>query len=167
MVKIETKENKMIRKTLETRQVGRREMIAMFGAGAVAAMGIGLIPRDAAADAKAVDAAIMKVTGGKSAKPGKINLDLPQIAENGSTVPITVEVEGDAGSVKALHLWADKNPRPDVASFHFTPMNGIAKVSTRIRLSKTQNIVAVAEMSDGALYMAKSEIKVTIGGCGG
>ncbi len=157
----------MIGKTLETRQVGRRELIAMFGAGAVAAMGIGLFPRDAAADAKAVDAAIMKATGGKKTQSGKIKLDLPQIAENGNTVPITAEVEGDAGSVKTLHLWADKNPNPDIASFHFTPANGKAKVSTRIRLAKTQNIVAVAEMSDGTMYMAKSEIKVTIGGCGG
>jgi sulfur-oxidizing protein SoxY len=73
----------------------------------------------------------------------------------------------DADHVKALHLWADKNPRPDVATFRFSPASGKAKVSTRIRLSKTQNIVAVAEMSDGKLYMAKSEIKVTIGGCGG
>jgi len=157
----------MIRKTLETRQVGRRELIAMFGAGAVAAMGIGLTPRTAAADAKMVEDAIKKTVGDKKLQAGKITLDLPQIAENGNTVPISAEVEGDSGGVKSLHIWADKNPRPDVASFHFTPMNGRAKISTRIRLAKTQNIVAVAEMTDGSVYMAKSEIKVTIGGCGG
>jgi sulfur-oxidizing protein SoxY len=160
----------MIEKTLETRQVGRRELMAVFGAGVVAAMGVGMTPRDALADGNSVSDAMMKVIGDKKPATGKIKLDLPQIAENGNTVPIAVEVDSpmsDADHVKALHLWADKNPRPDVATFRFSPASGKAKVSTRIRLSKTQNIVAVAEMSDGKLYMAKSEIKVTIGGCGG
>jgi sulfur-oxidizing protein SoxY len=66
-----------------------------------------------------------------------------------------------------VHLYADGNPNPDVASFHFTEMSGKADVSTRIRLAKTQNVVAVAEMGDGSFMMAKAEIKVTIGGCGG
>ena len=160
----------MIHKTLETRQVGRRELMAMFGAGVVAAMGVGMTPRDAMADAKSVTDAMMKVVGDSKPATGKIKLDLPQIAENGNTVPIAAEVDSpmsDADHVKALHLWADKNPRPEVASFRFSPASGKAKVSTRVRLSKTQNIVAVAEMSDGKFYMAKSEIKVTIGGCGG
>jgi sulfur-oxidizing protein SoxY len=159
----------MIRKTLEARQVNRRELLALFGAGTVAAMGISLAG-PALADAKSTAAAIAKVTGGKSAAAGKITLDTPQIAENGSTVPISVSVDSpmtDADHVKKVHVWAEGNPNPDVASFHFTTMSGKAKVSTRIRLAKTQNIISVAEMSDGSFVMAKSEIKVTIGGCGG
>ena len=62
---------------------------------------------------------------------------------------------------------AEKHPRPNVASFHFTPRSGKARVSTRMRLLKTQNVVAVAEMSDGSFYMTKTQMKVTIGGCGG
>ncbi|MDD9877076.1 MAG: thiosulfate oxidation carrier protein SoxY [Magnetovibrio sp.] len=160
----------MIRKTLEAQRIGRRDLMAMLGAGAVAAMGIGMTSREAQADAKAVAEAMKKLIGDKKPAAGKITLDLPQIAENGRTVPIAVEVASpmtDADHVKALHLWADKNPRPDVATFRFTPASGKARISTRIRLAKTQNIVALAEMSDGSLYMAKSEIKVTIGGCGG
>jgi len=159
----------MIRKTLETRRVDRRELLALFGAGTVAAMGLSLAG-PAFADAKATDAAIMKATGGKTATMGKITLETPQIAENGSTVPIGLVVDSpmtDADHVKTVHLFADGNPNPDVASFHFTTMCGKADVSTRIRLAKTQNVIAVAEMSDGSFMMAKSEIKVTIGGCGG
>jgi sulfur-oxidizing protein SoxY len=156
-------------KTLETRQVSRRELFSLFGAGTLAAMGIG-IAGPAFADAKGVDAAIAKITGGKAAGSGKITMDVPQIAENGSTVPITVSVDSpmtDASHVKTLHVWADGNPSPEVASFHFTPMSGKAYVSTRIRLAKTQNVVTLAEMSDGSFAMGKAEVKVTIGGCGG
>jgi len=159
----------MIHKTLETRQVSRRELVQLLGAGTVAAMGIS-IAGPAFADAKATDAAIMKVTGGKTPAAGKITLETPQIAENGSTVPIGVKVDSamnDADNVKSVHLYADGNPNPDVATFHFTSMSGKADVSTRIRLAKTQNIVAVAEMGNGSFMMAKAEIKVTIGGCGG
>lgn len=159
----------MIRKTLETRRVSRRELIALFGAGTVAAMGIG-IAGPAFADPKAVQAAIDKLTGGKTPATGKLVLETPQIAENGSTVPIGISVDSpmsDSEFVKSVHLWADGNPNPEVASFHFSDMSGVAKVSTRIRLAKTQNVVGVAEMSDGSFVMAKSEIKVTIGGCGG
>jgi len=159
----------MIRKTLETRRVDRRELLTLLGAGTVAAMGISMAG-PAFADAKATDAAIQKVTGGKGATVGKITLETPQIAENGSTVPVGIVVDSpmtDADHVKTVHLYADGNPNPDVATFHFTTMSGKADVSTRIRLAKTQNVVAVAEMSDGSFMMAKSEIKVTIGGCGG
>ncbi len=159
----------MIRKTLETRQVNRRELLALFGAGTVAAMGISLAG-PAFADAKATDAAITKATGGKTASVGKITLETPQIAENGSTVPVGISIDSpmtDTDHVKTVHLFADGNPNPEVASFHFTGMSGKAKVATRIRLAKTQNVVALAEMSDGSFAMAKAEIKVTIGGCGG
>ena len=159
----------MTKTTLETRQVSRRELLSLFGAGTLATMGIS-IAGPALADAKAVDAAIAKVTGGKSAGTGKITMDVPQIAENGSTVPITVNVDSpmsDSSYVKTLHVWADGNPSPDVASYHFTPASGKAYVSTRIRLAKTQNVVTLAEMSDGSFAMGKAEVKVTIGGCGG
>ena len=160
----------MIRKTLETHRIGRRDLMAMFGVGVVAAMGVTMISNDAMADTKSVMDAIKKVTNGKDTGSGKITLDFPQIAENGNTVPIAIEVASpmsDADYVKKLHVWAEKNPSPEVASFAFTPASGRAKIATRIRMAKTQNIVAVAEMSDGSFQMAKAEIKVTIGGCGG
>jgi sulfur-oxidizing protein SoxY len=66
-----------------------------------------------------------------------------------------------------VHVMASGNPSPTVATFHFTPMSGEAKVSSRMRLAKTQDIVAVAELSNGDMLVEKRTVKVTIGGCGG
>ena len=131
---------------------------------------VGISPQTAFADSKMVAAAIKKAIGDKAPRQGKITLETPQIAENGNTVPISVEVASPmtAGDhVKAVHLFAEGNPAPNVATFRFTPANGAAKASTRIRMAKTQNIVAVAEMSDGSVYQTQAAVKVTIGGCGG
>ena len=113
---------------------------------------------------------IKKISSGKTPTDGRIKLDLPTIAENGLVVPLHFEVESpmtEKEYVKHVHFYAAGNPNPLVASFHFTPLIPKAAAQIRIRLANTQNIVAVAEMSDGALYMAKKEVKVTIGGCGG
>jgi len=159
----------MVRK-IEMQPVNRREVMKFVGVGAVTGIVASLLPSLAQADAAMTAAAIKKVAGGKTPASGRITLELPQIAENGNTVPIGFEVDSpmtDSNYVKTVHIFAEKNPNPEVGSFHFTPGCGKAKASTRMRMAKTQNIVAVAEMSDGSVYMAKSEVKVTIGGCGG
>jgi len=159
----------MVRK-IEMQPVNRRDMLRIVGAGTVTGIVAGLLPNLAQADAASAAAAVKKAAGGKTPASGKITLELPQIAENGNTVPIGFEVESpmtDSDYVKAVHIFADKNPRPYVAEFFFTPASGRAKASTRMRMGSTQNVIAVAEMSDGSVYMAKSEVKVTIGGCGG
>jgi len=117
-----------------------------------------------------VEAAMKDILGDRTAEEGRISLDLPEIAENGNTVPLTVEVESpmtDDDHVTAVHIFADGNPLPNVAKMNFTPRSGEAVASTRIRLAQTQKIHAVAEMSDGSVFMAAREVKVTIGGCGG
>ena len=159
----------MVRKIFNSSRVSRRELLTIFGASTLAAMGISLTGPAMASTDKAT-ASIKKITGGKEKVSSKVVLDTPQIAENGSTVPITVRVDSPMNAqdnVKSLHLWADGNPNPDVASFHFTKMSAKAQVATRIRLIKSQNVIAVAEMGDGSFALAKSKIKVTIGGCGG
>ena len=101
---------------------------------------------------------------------GKVTLKAPEIAENGMAVPLTVSVDSEMSEksyVKALYVAADGNPNPGVAIYEFTPLAGKAEVSLRVKLSQTQKFVAVAEMSDGSLYGASREVKVTIGGCGG
>lgn len=151
-----------------TRTYTRRQMLAAAGGLVVAGVAVRLSP--ARADAASTQKAVNKVLGGKTPKSGKIKLKLPQIAENGNTVPISFAVDSPMTRkdyVKAVHLFADGNPNPRVATFHFTPSSGKAEAATRIRLLKTQNIIAVAEMSDGSVYMAKNQVKVTIGGCGG
>ncbi|MCA0400095.1 MAG: thiosulfate oxidation carrier protein SoxY [Proteobacteria bacterium] len=145
----------------------RRETLK---ATAIGAFALAIAPRLALADAASVDAEIKKLYGDKKPAEGKIKLDVPQIAENGLVVPINVEVESAmsaADHVKTVHVFADGNPLPGIASFTFTPESGKAAASTRMRLAQTQNIICLAEMSDGKLYSAKAQVKVTIGGCGG
>jgi sulfur-oxidizing protein SoxY len=142
----------------------------VLSAGAIAALAAALAPRMALADEKMVADEIKKLYGDKKMDAGKIKLDVPQIAENGLVVPITVDIESpmtDADFVKAVHVFADGNPQPGVVSYVFTPDCGKASASTRMRLAQTQNVVCIAEMSNGALFTAKAEVKVTIGGCGG
>lgn len=103
-------------------------------------------------------------------KAGKVQIKTQEIAENGNTVPVTVTVDSpmtDKDYVKAIHVVADKNPLPGVASFNLHPASGKAEVQFRMRMAETQNIIAVAEMSDGSAWTASREVKVTIGGCGG
>jgi len=100
----------------------------------------------------------------------RIKLDLPEIAENGNTVPMTVTVESpmsEQSHVTDVLVVADGNPNAGVATFHFSPASGVAEANTRIRLAATQNIIAVAKMNDGSFVMASKQVKVTIGGCGG
>jgi len=151
-----------------TSNVTRRHVLMLTGAAAAAAAG--LLPTVATADQAAVEEAIKKAVGNAAMQSGRITLDLPQIAENGNTVPIGVEVDSPMTAsdyVKSVHIFAEGNPNPNVASLYFTPAGGVAKASTRMRLLKTQNVVAVAEMSDGSVYRETVEVKVTIGGCGG
>ena len=154
----------------KTQKYPRRKVLALAGTGIIAVAGIGILPGAANADAAAVAKAIKEMIGDKKSKTGRIKMELPQIAENGNTVPMGFEVESpmtESDYVKAVHIFAEKNPQPNVATYRFTPESGKAKVSTRMRLRKTQNVVAVAEMSDGSVYMVKTPVKVTIGGCGG
>lgn len=116
-------------------------------------------------------AALLKTLVGDAVPmEGKIVLDLPEIAENGNTVPYAIRVDSpmsDVQYVKAVHVLAPANPLPQVASFFFTPQSGKASVASRMRLAQTQEVLAIAAMSDGTFYMLKRPVKVTVGGCGG
>lgn len=150
----------------------RRELMIAAAAGVTAALPL---PAEAAsADDKAggesFEAAFRRVVGEAQPTEGKIKLELPEIAENGNTVPFNVTVEApmtDESHVKAVHILSAGNPQPAVATFHFTPQSGKAAVAGRMRLAKTQDVVGIAELSDGKFYMHRRNVKVTIGGCGG
>jgi sulfur-oxidizing protein SoxY len=163
-------EERKMNPTKQSHAMTRRDVLAGVGMSALAATSVMLVVRPAAAGKKEADEAVKKVLGSRAAKSGRISLEVPQIAENGNTVPIGLRVDSpmtEADYVKTVHVFADANPNPSIAAFHFTPNSGKAYVSTRIRMLKTQNIIAVAEMSNGDVYVAKNEVKVTIGGCGG
>lgn len=147
---------------------GRRKLLGTGAALAVAAF-FGTSNR-AYATLEDVEKAIGEFGGGASAGAGKISLTAPEIAENGNSVPISVMVESpmtEDDYVESVLILAEGNPSPDVATFHFTPASGKALGTTRMRLAQTQNVIAVARMSDGTLYQDSREVKVTIGGCGG
>ncbi|MDA9152689.1 thiosulfate oxidation carrier protein SoxY [Planktomarina temperata] len=113
--------------------------------------------------ASKTDDAIAAFTGGASVAEGGIELTAPEIAENGNTVPVSVTAPGAV----SIMLLATGNPTPAVATFNFGPMAGARSGATRIRLAKTQDVVAVAKMEDGSFRQAGATVKVTIGGCGG
>ena len=113
---------------------------------------------------------IDKLLGGAKPVEGKLLVDLPEIAENGNTVPFTITVDSpmtEQEHVKSIYLLSTGNPQAVISSFHFTPAAGKAAVAGRLRLAKTQDLVTVAALSDGRYLMAKRLVKVTIGGCGG
>jgi sulfur-oxidizing protein SoxY len=116
----------------------------------------------------AMQEAIRKVVGGARVTPGRVKLELPPLVENGNTVPIAVSVENAmtaADHVRAIHVFNEKNPQPDVVSFRFGPRAGRASVATRIRLADTQTVVAIAELSDGSFWSASAAVVVTLAAC--
>ena len=149
--------------------IDRRDFVlGATAAAAVTALLSGSVDRAWAAGG--VDDAIKALIGDAKPTEGKVSLEMPEIAENGNTVPFGVSVESpmtDADYVKVVHVFASKNPNPNVATFHFSPLSGKASATSRMRLASTQDVVAIAEMSDGKFYMGKRTVKVTIGGCGG
>ena len=154
-------------KDIDKIALDRRGFVA---AGVALVTATALFGRAAKAGLPEMQAAMDEILGDRTAEEGRISLDLPEIAENGNTVPLTVEVESPMSEddyVTAVHIFSEANPLPNVASMKFTPRSGEAIASTRIRLAKTQKIHALAEMSDGSIFSATQEVKVTIGGCGG
>jgi len=155
----------------------RRSFLKSFGAVAACAT---LLPSIASAADEAkkvtgpnemnIDTAISAITGGKAVTPSsKVSLSAPEIAENGAVVPIKVTVVSpmtDKDYVKAIHVFASKNGNVRCANVYLTPANGEASFGTRIKLGSTQDVIVIAEMSDGTFLSGKQNVKVTIGGCG-
>ncbi|HVY56293.1 MAG TPA: thiosulfate oxidation carrier protein SoxY [Xanthobacteraceae bacterium] len=149
------------------RHLTRREALALAAAGSAMALA-GASP--ASATPKEAADEIAKFTGGKTAEAGRISIDLPEIAENGNTVPLSVKVDSPMTAesyVSDILVVADGNPRPGIITFRLTPLSGHAEAATRIRLAATENIIVVAKTSDGKFFTASKPVKVTIGGCGG
>lgn len=144
--------------------IDRRDVL-VSGASAAA---FGMLPWTALAQdvepEKTMDDLIAEFTGGAEVIEGEgITIDAPEIAENGNTVPISVEAEG-ASEILVL---APGNPVPPVATFKFGELAGKRAASTRIRLAQTQDVTAIAKLADGKFVRTASNVKVTIGGCGG
>jgi sulfur-oxidizing protein SoxY len=113
---------------------------------------------------------INEITNGLGATESDIWLDLPEIAENGNQVKVSFEMDSpmtETDHIKTVYILADGNPSPNVAKFSFTPEMGSCSATTRMRLSKTQNVYLLAANNNEQFFMTYAKVKVTIGGCGG
>ena len=158
-----------MRRTVLSSRPSRRE----FAIGAAAGMAAAALPASpslAQDQPQAWEQAVRKILGEAKPIDGKMTIELPEIAENGNTVPFTISVDSpmtEKDHVKAIHIIATSNPQPGVATFRLSPMSGKAAVASRMRLQRTQDVIGIAELSDGRFLMTKRPVKVTIGGCGG
>ena len=112
--------------------------------------------------------AFAALVAGATPLEGKVTFELPEVAENGNFVPLSVSVDSPMTPedyVKTIHILSTANPVARIASFHLSPVNGVAKVMSRIRLAKTQDVIALAQLSTGLTAIATATVKVTIGGC--
>lgn len=138
-------------------------------AGGLAAGAAAMITvRPALSTPDEMQASIAKIVGDAKINAGKVKLDLPPLVENGNTVACSVSVESPmtpADYCKAIHVFNEHNPQPNVISVHLGPRAGRASIATRIRLSDTQNVIAIAEMSDGSFWSDTVEVIVTLGAC--
>jgi sulfur-oxidizing protein SoxY len=138
----------------------------LLGAAAGIAGSIAWRTADAAADDLA--AAVKAFAGNAPTRAGRVLLDIAPLVENGNVVPITVTVEGPmtaADHVKAIAVFNERNPQRDVVVFHLGPRAGRATVATRIRLATSQQLIAVAQMSDGSCFTHTVDVIVTLAAC--
>ena len=150
-----------------TSELDRRHVIA--GAAAVALLP-GVVQAQSPSSPAHPSAQFMAAweARGRVVKEARVALGMPRFAENGNSVPI--KIAGDspmtaADHVRIVHLLSEQNPVPVVARFHLGPRSGQARISTIMRLATTQNVRAVAEMSDGSLWQAKAESVVLLAAC--
>jgi sulfur-oxidizing protein SoxY len=137
---------------------------ALAGGGAVARLTI----RPAAATPATMQDAVRSVIGEAPVRKGKVKLDLPPLVENGNSVPCTVSVDSPmtaADYVKAIHIFTEKNPQPNVIAVQLGPRAGRAGFSTRIRLADSQTVTVIAELSDGTCWSDDIDVIVTLAAC--
>jgi sulfur-oxidizing protein SoxY len=141
----------------------RRDVIA-----AAAGLAGSVWVRTAAANADELAAMIRNFAAGAAVREGRVEFEIAPLVENGNAVPVTVRVQSpmsEADHVKAIAIFNESNPQRDVANFFLGPRAGRATVSTRIRLATSQQLVAVAKMSDGSCWTKSVDVLVTLAAC--
>lgn len=147
--------------------VGRRRFL-VTAAGATGLMLTPCLARSAWATPAEVALKIKEVVGDAPVKKGRVRLDLPILVESANAVGMKVSVEEalpPAQRVLSFHVFAEQNPLPNVAHFHFGPRGGRPQVSTRIRLATSQTVIAIAKCADGSCWSDSVELLVTLAAC--
>ena len=146
----------------------RREVMKSAGALGLGSLLPPLSVRPAAAMPAGLKAAMAAVIGDAKLNIGRVKLEIPPLVENGNTVACAVAVESpmtETDYVKAIHIFNEKNPQPNVISINLGPRAGRAAIATRIRLSDSQTVTAVAQMSDGSFWSTSVDVLITLGAC--
>jgi len=150
----------------------RREFLLLgCGAASIAAAGKAgaqIDPNQQALRKAAMQEALRRVIGDAPVRRGRVKLELPPLIDNGNSVPLSVAVESPmtpSDHVKAIHVFTEKNPLPDVVSAHLGPRAGRARLSIRVRLADTQTVLAIAQLSDGSFWSDSAEVVVTLSAC--
>jgi len=130
--------------------------------------GLAALPGAALAQVDPLDPLVWVVTNGAQVKQGKVTVELPQLADNGNSVPIKITVDSpmtEADHVKSIHLYSEKNPVRNMANFYLGPRAGKAEINSRVRLAGSQKVTAVAKLSDGSFWYDTASIVVTLSAC--
>ena len=146
--------------------ISRRQFLVV--AGGVTGIGLATAPGGVMATPAEAQEAIRKVTRGATVRRGKVKLYLPPLIDNGNSVPLSVAVDSPmtpAEHVKAIHVFTEKNPLPNVVSAYLGPRAGRATLATRVRIADTQMVTAIAELSDGTYWMDDVSVVVTLSAC--
>ena len=146
----------------------RRFLIDTAALAGAAGIWLPLATGPASATPASMRAAIRKVVGEAPVTKGRLKIDLPPLIENGNAVSLTVAVESPMtveDHVKAIHVFTEKNPQPNVISVQLGPRAGRATFSSRIRLADSQKVIAIAQMSDGSFWSDEIEVIVTLAAC--
>ena len=134
----------------------------------LAAPGLLLLSQRARANADEMRALMAEFTGGASVAPGRVAMDISPLVENGNTVPLSVIVESPmtpADHVRAIAVFNERNPQPHVITVRLSPLSGRAVLATHIRLATSQQLWAVAAMSDGSFWSDSVQVVVTLAAC--
>lgn len=147
-------------------EVKRRRFLAGTGAAALAVA----LPARAQTFQPKQDVAplVARVTGGAPIEYRDVEVELPQIAENGNSVPMRIKVASPmsaADHVTAIHVFAERNPRPAVVTFRLGPYSGRAEIETRVRLAGTQKVTVLAALSGNRFRARVVEVLVTSAAC--
>ena len=146
----------------DAKAISRRSVLAGMGGSLM------LLAVPVRADDAMVAEAVKLAYGDAPRSDGRITMLVPPLAESGNTVPIQIKVDspmtGD-DRVRRVSIFATRNPRALVATMTFGPGAPLAEFDTNMRLSGTQDVIAIAEMSDGSLWQAQSRVLVTVGAC--
>lgn len=149
------------------KRMSRRRLLQGAGACALAAPLLSGAPAASAQQLPAIPA-LTAFLAGRSPRWERLRLELPSLADNGQAVPMRLTMAGPfaaGAAIKAIHLFSEVNPVPEMAVFEFPSPPPKVEIDTRVRLAGSQHVVAIAATGDGALFAAVAEVIVTVAAC--